>query len=80
MRMIIDLARALDLEVVAEGIESAEQLEALRDLGCELGQGFYLAPPLSTSTSTTRVRARNAASRPALSYIRPKGIAVARGL
>jgi EAL domain-containing protein (putative c-di-GMP-specific phosphodiesterase class I) len=45
-RMIIDLARALDLHVVAEGIESAEELEALRDLGCELGQGFYLAEPL----------------------------------
>ena len=45
-RMIIDLARALDLHVVAEGIESAEELEALRDLHCELGQGFYLAMPL----------------------------------
>jgi diguanylate cyclase (GGDEF)-like protein len=45
-RMIIDLARALDLRVVAEGIESAEELEALQDLGCELGQGFYLAKPL----------------------------------
>jgi diguanylate cyclase (GGDEF)-like protein len=46
-RMIIDLARALDLHVVAEGIESAEELYALRDLGCELGQGFYLAQPLA---------------------------------
>jgi len=45
-RMIIDLANALDLHVVAEGIESAEELEALRDLHCELGQGFYLAKPL----------------------------------
>ena len=45
-RMIIDLARALDLHVVAEGIESAEELDALRDLHCELGQGFYLAMPL----------------------------------
>ena len=45
-RMIIDLARALDLHVVAEGIESAEELEALQELNCELGQGFYLAKPL----------------------------------
>jgi EAL domain-containing protein (putative c-di-GMP-specific phosphodiesterase class I) len=44
--MIIDLARALDLRVVAEGIESADELEALRDLECELGQGFFLAVPL----------------------------------
>ena len=46
-RMIIDLARALDLHVVAEGIESAEELNALRDLRCEFGQGFYLAQPLA---------------------------------
>ncbi len=46
-RMIIDLARALDLRVVAEGIESAEELEALRELGCEFGQGFFLAEPLA---------------------------------
>ena len=46
VRMIIDLARALDLHVVAEGIETAGELDALRELGCELGQGFYLAEPL----------------------------------
>jgi diguanylate cyclase (GGDEF)-like protein len=45
-RMIIDLARALELHVVAEGIESVEELSALRELGCEFGQGFYLAEPL----------------------------------
>jgi diguanylate cyclase (GGDEF)-like protein len=54
VRMIIDLARALDLRVVAEGIESEEELEALRDLDCELGQGFYLAVPLDL-TSDPRV-------------------------
>jgi EAL domain-containing protein (putative c-di-GMP-specific phosphodiesterase class I) len=47
VRMIVDLARALDLRVVAEGIESADELDALRELGCELGQGFYLAAPLA---------------------------------
>jgi EAL domain-containing protein (putative c-di-GMP-specific phosphodiesterase class I) len=46
VRMIIDLARALDLGVIAEGIESQQELEALRDLHCEYGQGFYLASPL----------------------------------
>jgi diguanylate cyclase (GGDEF)-like protein len=47
VRMIVDLARALDLRVVAEGIESEDELDALRELGCELGQGFYLAAPLA---------------------------------
>jgi EAL domain-containing protein (putative c-di-GMP-specific phosphodiesterase class I) len=45
VRMIIDLARTLRLEVIAEGIESPEQLAALRALGCELGQGFHLGLP-----------------------------------
>ena len=44
---ILQLARALGVQVVAEGIESEAQLERLRDLGCDMGQGFHLSPPLS---------------------------------
>lgn len=43
---IITLGRNLGLEVVAEGIENAQQVEALRGLGCTHGQGFHLAVPL----------------------------------
>ncbi len=43
---IIAMARALRLTVTAEGIENAAQLSGLRLLGCERGQGFYLARPL----------------------------------
>ena len=56
VRLIIELANTLSLEVVAEGIESADQLEALHEMGCELGQGFHLSPPLSTSSIEERVR------------------------
>lgn len=42
----IRLARGLGLEVVAEGVESAEQLVQLRVLGCELGQGYHFAKAL----------------------------------
>jgi diguanylate cyclase (GGDEF)-like protein len=51
VRMIIDLALTLELQVIAEGIEAEAELQALRELDCELGQGFYLgraidpAPP-----------------------------------
>jgi EAL domain-containing protein (putative c-di-GMP-specific phosphodiesterase class I) len=45
VRGVIDLAHALDLVVVAEGIERAEQLEELRSLRCDLAQGYLFAPP-----------------------------------
>jgi diguanylate cyclase (GGDEF)-like protein len=45
-KAIIRLAMDLDLETVGEGIEEAEQVPALTSLGCEQGQGFYLARPL----------------------------------
>jgi diguanylate cyclase (GGDEF)-like protein/PAS domain S-box-containing protein len=44
---IVALGASLNLEVVAEGIERAEQLASLRQLGCELGQGFLFARPMS---------------------------------
>ena len=44
---IIAMGNSLNLEVVAEGIEFPEQIGSLRDLGCELGQGFLFAKPMS---------------------------------
>jgi len=46
MRAVVTLARDLGLVVVAEGIETAAQLERVQALGCDLGQGYYFAPPL----------------------------------
>jgi diguanylate cyclase len=43
---VISLAKALELHVVAEGVETAQQMEQLKDLGCDLGQGYYFAKPL----------------------------------
>jgi diguanylate cyclase (GGDEF)-like protein/PAS domain S-box-containing protein len=43
---VIELAHVLDLTPVAEGIEHPEQLERLRELGCELGQGYFFARAL----------------------------------
>jgi sensor c-di-GMP phosphodiesterase-like protein len=43
---IIAMGNSLNLEVVAEGIEFPEQIGSLRDLGCELGQGFFFAKPM----------------------------------
>jgi EAL domain-containing protein (putative c-di-GMP-specific phosphodiesterase class I) len=45
-RGILTLGQTLGLQTVAEGIETAEQLDALRQLGCQLGQGYFFARPL----------------------------------
>jgi diguanylate cyclase (GGDEF)-like protein/PAS domain S-box-containing protein len=42
----VAMGRALDMEVVAEGIETSEQVADLRELGCPLGQGYLFARPL----------------------------------
>lgn len=47
---IVGIAKSLGLHLVAEGIESAEQLECLRKLGCEHGQGFLFSPAVSADS------------------------------
>jgi EAL domain-containing protein (putative c-di-GMP-specific phosphodiesterase class I) len=47
VRTIIELARVLGMDVVAEGIETHEQYRLLRQLGCRFGQGFLFARPMS---------------------------------
>jgi diguanylate cyclase (GGDEF)-like protein/PAS domain S-box-containing protein len=44
---IVSLGETLDMQVVAEGIEQSRQMNALRDLGCDLGQGFFFARPMT---------------------------------
>ena len=49
VRLIIELANELGLQVVAEGVEIEEQLSQLTALGCELAQGYYFSRPLPAS-------------------------------
>jgi diguanylate cyclase (GGDEF)-like protein len=46
---VIGMGKNLGLQVVAEGVESREQLTCLRELGCPQGQGFYLSEPLTAA-------------------------------
>jgi len=46
VQAILDLANAIGLSAVAEGVETAEQVAQLRRLGCQVGQGTFFAPPL----------------------------------
>jgi EAL domain-containing protein (putative c-di-GMP-specific phosphodiesterase class I) len=48
VRSVIDMARSLGLEVIAEGVETEEQLGLLAREGCNLYQGFLCSPPVTT--------------------------------
>ena len=66
VKLIVGLGRTLGLEIVAEGTETAAQVEYLRLLGCEFAQGYFFAKPAPTLPATlapdrpSRVRAAGA--------------------
>ena len=51
VRLIILLAHTLNLRVVAEGAETREQINALKELGCEMAQGYFYSPPVSSQAA-----------------------------
>ena len=57
-------AEALGLKVVAEGIENAEQLTLLKEMGCELGQGYHFAKPLPSEEALAYLAAHVFTLRP----------------
>ena len=54
----IDLAHALGLKVIAEGVETADQYARLRNLGCDMVQGFHFSRPLSASDASSLLKNR----------------------
>jgi predicted signal transduction protein with EAL and GGDEF domain len=64
VRAMIDLARGLDHDVLAEGVETAAELEVLRGLGCRLVQGYLLGMPMPSEealllATSSRTRSRD---------------------
>ena len=55
---ILTMAHSLGKRVIAEGIETAQQLEFLRERRCDIAQGFYLARPLPVGAMTDLLLAR----------------------
>ncbi|HSJ97028.1 MAG TPA: EAL domain-containing protein, partial [Myxococcota bacterium] len=62
IRAILAMAHALKLSVVAEGVETAAQLRALRDLGCDEYQGFHESPALAAADFEVRYLAAEVTS------------------
>lgn len=58
LRFIIDLVRWMELSVVAEGVETAEQVQRLREVGCDYVQGYYFARPMPVKEFEVLVRAQ----------------------
>jgi EAL domain-containing protein (putative c-di-GMP-specific phosphodiesterase class I) len=48
VRSAVELGRALDLTLVAEGIETSANLKMLEEIGADIGQGYVIAQPLSS--------------------------------
>ena len=56
VRSIIDIARSLGVETVAEGVETMQHATLLRELGCDLLQGYAFSRPLSFNDFTQRAQ------------------------
>ena len=59
VKTILTLARSLGIRVVAEGVETLEQLTELRRLQCDAGQGFLFAKPADVQTAETLLAFKN---------------------
>lgn len=49
LKMIVELSKQLEIPVITEGVETAEQVKFLRDIGCDMFQGYYFAKPMRVS-------------------------------
>jgi EAL domain-containing protein (putative c-di-GMP-specific phosphodiesterase class I) len=62
-RAVVELGNSLGLSTVAEGIEEPEQVERLRKIGCEQGQGYLWSPPVPAAELPTICRRIDAVGR-----------------
>lgn len=71
LRFIMDLARWMNLSVVAEGVETRAQLERLQEIGCDYVQGYYFAKPMPCSAFEALLRNQQEAPPPAAASAAP---------
>jgi EAL domain-containing protein (putative c-di-GMP-specific phosphodiesterase class I) len=70
---VINLAKALEVEAIAEGVETGEQATALREMRCELAQGYHFARPDSAEAVTKLLAAQEVRSPGEPAHVRAAG-------
>ena len=58
VKTITNLAKDFGMSIIAEGIESSDEIKMLRDFGCDFGQGFLLSRPVPVDAAEALVRQR----------------------
>jgi EAL domain-containing protein (putative c-di-GMP-specific phosphodiesterase class I) len=59
VRAVIDVAHALGMPAIAEGVETESEWDMLRSLGCDGAQGWYIARPMAAPQATEWIRSRS---------------------
>jgi Amt family ammonium transporter len=62
IRSVVELGEALNMQIVAEGIEGQAQLDSVADLRCAIGQGYFFSPPLDAEAMRRMLRSEDAAT------------------
>ncbi len=55
VRAMVDLAHNLGMSVIVEGLETVQQIQHMKDLRCEFGQGYYFSPPIDDQTIASQL-------------------------
>ena len=66
LKVIFEIAETLSVPMIAEGVETAEQLAALREMGCDMVQGYYFSPPRPAAEFENHIRERLSTVKPTI--------------
>jgi diguanylate cyclase (GGDEF)-like protein/PAS domain S-box-containing protein len=72
VRSVVELGEALDMQIIAEGIEVQGQLDSVTGLRCDIGQGYFFAPPLDADAMRDLLNGEEAATTPPSAPLPPR--------